>query len=96
MKNSLCDLNDHLFVMLEDVMNTSEEEASTEEINNVCKKAKTVTSLAKTIINNASVELEAMQFINSSASKSGNIPEMLLPKNTSTETYLPLPGDKKK
>ena len=91
MKNSLCDLNDHLFSMLEGVINTSDD--NTEEIENMCKKAKTVTELAKTIINNATVELEAMKFMDITACKRENVPEMLLPKNTSKGTVVKLIGD---
>ena len=83
-------------MMLEDVMATSKETASTEEIADVCKKAKAVTDLAKTIIDNANVELDAMKFMNSSWAKKNDIPEMLLPKNTSNGEYLKLPGDDRK
>lgn len=93
MKNSLCDLNDYLFVMLEDVMDIENNDASSNEMDTICKKAKTVVSISKSIIANAAVELEAVKLANNAFMGKKDLPEMLLPKDTSTEKVLNLPGD---
>lgn len=77
MKNSLCDLNDHLFVLLEGLM---DETKSPEEIALEIKRANAVTSVAQTLINNANTQLNAMRL---AGKIDRELPEMLAPKNTS-------------
>lgn len=87
MKNSLCDLNDHLFMCLEGLMN---DELSEEKLNQEIRRAQTVNNVAKTIIQNGRTQIEAMKLredIIKNAGK-GQLPEMLLPKNTSTGKVL--------
>lgn len=87
MKNSLCDLNDHLFSCLEGLMN---DELDDKKLNQEIKKAQAVNNIAKTIIQNGRTQIEAMKLreeIISNAGK-GQLPEMLLPKNTSTGKVL--------
>ena len=87
MKNSLCDLNDHLFICLEGLMN---DKLSEEELNQEIRRAQAVNNVAKTIIQNGRTQIEAMRLredILSNAGK-GQLPEMLLPKNTSTGKVL--------
>lgn len=47
MKNSLCDLNDHLFMCLEGLMN---DELSEKEMDKQIKRAQAVNNIAKSII----------------------------------------------
>lgn len=87
MKNSLCDLNDHLFTCLEGLMN---DELSEEKLNQEIRRAQAVNNVAKTIIQNGRTQIEAMKLredIIKNAGK-GQLPEMLLPKNTSTGKVL--------
>lgn len=87
MKNSLCDLNDHLFACLEGLMN---DELSEEKLNQEIRRAQAVNNVAKTIIQNGRTQIEAMKLredIIKNAGK-GQLPEMLLPKNTSTGKVL--------
>ncbi|MCR5764786.1 MAG: hypothetical protein K6G09_02290 [Treponema sp.] len=87
MKNSLCDLNDHLFECLEGLMN---EKMSAKELDREIKRAQAVNNVAKTIIQNGRTQIEAMKLreeIIKNAGK-GQLPEMLLPKNTSTGKVL--------
>lgn len=87
MKNSLCDLNDHLFSCLEGLMN---DELDDKKLNQEIKKANAINSIAKTIIQNGRTQIEAMKLreeIIGNAGK-GQLPEMLLPKNTSTGKVL--------
>ena len=82
MKNSLCDLNDHLFVCLEGLMN---DELKGEDLDREISRAKAVNSVAHTIIENASTQIEAMKLQEAMLNNTGKgeLPEMLLPKNTS-------------
>jgi len=87
MKNSLCDLNDHLFECLEGLLNDDMDE---KKLNQEIKKAQAINNIAKTIIQNGRTQIEAMKLreeIIGNAGK-GQLPEMLLPKNTSTGTIL--------
>lgn len=87
MKNSLCDLNDHLFACLEGLMN---DELSEEKLNQEIRRTQAVNNVAKTIIQNGRTQIEAMKLredIIKNAGK-GQLPEMLLPKNTSTGKVL--------
>jgi hypothetical protein len=87
MKNSLCDLNDHLFECLEGLLNDDMDE---KKLNQEIKKAQAVNNIAKTIIQNGRTQIDAMKLreeIISNAGK-GQLPEMLLPKNTSTGKVL--------
>ena len=58
MKNSLCDLNDHLFACLEGLMN---DELSEEKLNQEIRRAQAVNNVAKTIIQNGRTQIEAMR-----------------------------------
>lgn len=81
MKNSLCDLNDHLFVCLEGLMN---DDLSPEELEREMKRAKAVDAVAHTIIDNASVQIEALK-LRETLIENGckeSLPRMLLPKGT--------------
>lgn len=66
MKNKLSDLNNHLFTQLERL---NEEGISDEALNREVMRARSIDSIAKNIINNANVQLQAMKMIDS-----GDIP----------------------
>ena len=89
MKNSLSDLNNHLFKVLED-LSDPEEGANLEEMQ---KNAKTICNVADTIINVASVQLDAMKLAADFGLASSQMPELLIPKNTDTGKRIALPGD---
>ncbi|MFC3875396.1 hypothetical protein [Neisseria musculi] len=56
MKNSLLDLNNHLFVVLERL---NDEDIAGERLEQEISRAKAVNSVAESIVNNARVALEA-------------------------------------
>jgi len=56
MKNSMTDLNNHLFAQLERL---GDEDLKPEELEKEVERSKAITSVAKTIAENAKVELEA-------------------------------------
>ncbi|WP_445458408.1 hypothetical protein [Flavobacterium sp. HNIBRBA15423] len=58
-KNTLSDLNNHLFAQLERL---SEEDISQEELNKEIERSKAINSVAKNIIDNAKTTLEGAQF----------------------------------
>lgn len=87
MKNSLCDLNDHLFDCLEGLMN---DELTPEQLEKEIRRAQAVNNVAKTIIQNGRTQIEAMKLREEmllNAGK-GQLPEMLMPKNTSSGKVL--------
>ena len=87
MKNSLCDLNDHLFTCLEGLMN---DELAPEQLEKEIRRAQAVNNVAKTIIQNGRTQIEAMKLREEmllNAGK-GQLPEMLMPKNTSSGKVL--------
>lgn len=60
MKNKLTDLNNHLFAQLERI---SDETLSNEELDREIKRGKAIDGVAKNIINNASVQLQAARLM---------------------------------
>ncbi len=90
MQNSLCDLNDRLFTCLDDLM---DDELSPEELKKKLDIAKAATSIGAVIVKNAATQLSAMKMITDHNLHRNEVPELLLPKNTSGRTLL-LPGDK--
>ena len=59
-KNKLSDLNNYLFEQLERL---NDDDLSDEQVEREIKKSKAVTDIARTIIDNARVELDAIQFL---------------------------------
>ena len=59
-KNKLSDLNNYLFEQLERL---NDDDLSDEQVEREIKKSKAVTDIARTIIDNARVELNAIQFL---------------------------------
>lgn len=75
MKNTLTDLNNHLFEQLERL---NDEELRGESLKEEIMRAKAVTGVASQIIENANVVLEATKFQAESLGRSKtNMPKML-------------------
>ena len=59
MKNSLTDLNNYLFESLERI---NDDSLSDEELEREIKRSEATTAVAKTIIDNAEVQLKALKY----------------------------------
>ena len=88
MKNSLCDLNDHLFACLEGL---NDDDLKGEALEREIRRADAVQKVAGAIIRNAAVQLSALKLQEDAVLNSGKtyeLPEMLAPKNTSKRLAL--------
>ncbi len=74
MKNTLGDLNNHLFAQLERL---SEEDLTGEKLADEINRAKAVTSVASQIIANGSLVLEARRLADDRLNADTKIPKML-------------------
>lgn len=74
MKNTLEDLNNHLFAQLERL---SDEDLSSEELEKEITRTKAITEVAGKIIDNSSTVLEAMRLVKG---KDGVVEKEDLPK----------------
>jgi hypothetical protein len=71
-KNTLTDLNNHLFAQIERL---GDEELTDEQLNNEIARAKAINGVAGNIINNAKVALEGMDFSYRKMNTNGEMPE---------------------
>lgn len=74
MKNTLGDLNNHLFAQLERL---GDEELNGEKLIEEINRAKSVTSVASQIISNGSLVLEAKKMVDDRMDADNNLPKML-------------------
>ena len=74
MKNTLIDLNNHLFAQLERL---SDEELKGEALSEEIDRAKSISVIAKTIIDNGSLVLDAKKFRDNRMDIDNNLPKML-------------------
>ncbi|ACT00266.1 hypothetical protein [Paenibacillus sp. JDR-2] len=74
MKNTLGDLNNHLFAQLERL---SDEELTGEKLVEEISRAKAVSGIASQIISNGSLVLEARKLVENSMSADFAVPKML-------------------
>lgn len=74
MRNTLGDLNNHLFAQLERL---NDEELTGEKLAEEVNRAKSITSVASQIIANGNLVLEARKTIDDSMSADAKIPKML-------------------
>jgi len=74
MKNTLGDLNNHLFAQLERL---SDEELKGEELEEEISRAKSVTSVASQIISNGSLVLDAAKLSEDRMNADTRVPKML-------------------
>ncbi len=80
-KNTLSDLNNHLFAQLERLGN---EDLSEEELNKEINRSKAINGVAKNLIDNARISLEALRFIHEEVpvNEKQNIPDQFKLKST--------------
>ena len=74
MKNTLGDLNNHLFAQLERL---SDEDLKGESLKEEMDRAKSVTQVACQIVNNASLVLKAKEMAYNSINADAKVPKML-------------------
>lgn len=78
MRNSLTDLNNHLFEQLERL---NDEELKGEELKEEITRSKTIENVAKQIINNGRLVLDSQRFIDDRLNVDNELPDMLDNKN---------------
>ena len=71
-KNTLSDLNNHLFAQLERL---SDEDISQEELQKEMERAKSINGVAKNIIDNAKTALEGAQFSYTKLPSNQSVPD---------------------
>lgn len=78
MKNKLTDLNNHLFAQLERL---SDESLKGDELKEEISRSKAVTSVAKEIVENGKLALDAQKSLGHSV-QHGQLPDMLSVKSS--------------
>lgn len=78
MRNSLTDLNNHLFEQLERL---NDDELKGEELKEEITRSKTIENVAKQIINNGRLVLDSQRFIDDRLNVDNELPDMLDNKN---------------
>jgi len=74
MKNTLGDLNNHLFMQLERL---NDEEITVEVLQQELKRSKAIADVAGKIIDNGKLVLEAQRFMDDKNDLNGEVPKML-------------------
>ncbi|MCH4482663.1 MULTISPECIES: hypothetical protein [Staphylococcus] len=74
MKNTLNDLNNHLFAQLERL---SDEDLKGEELQEELNRSKAVSDVAKNIVSNGNLILQAHKFKDERMDANNHLPEML-------------------
>lgn len=74
MKNTLGDLNNHLFMQLERL---NDEDLTGDELKQEIERARSITQVASQIISNGSLVLEAQKFIDDKLDADSKLPKML-------------------
>ena len=74
MKNKLTNLNDHLFEQLERL---NDEELQGEELKVEINRSKAISNVAKTIVENARLALDAQKHLDEYGRRDIKLPEML-------------------
>ena len=74
MKNTLSDLNDHLFAQLQRL---GDEEVKGEQLEEEINRSKAVMGIAKGIIENGALVLEGQKFVDNQLSADVKLPRML-------------------
>lgn len=76
MKNTLTDLNNHLFAQLERL---SDEDLKEDEIKKEVARSKAITDVARVIVDNGRLALATMKHLDEYGDnqQKGNVPEML-------------------
>lgn len=75
MKNTLIDLNNHLFAELERL---SDEDLKGDDLEIELKRAKGISDVSRNIVDNAKVVLDARKFLDNSFDEKANVPKILL------------------
>lgn len=74
MRNTLGDLNNHLFAQLERL---SDEGVKGDELKQEINRSKAIMGVAKNIIDNGSLVLESQKFMDDRFNESNDLPKML-------------------
>ena len=74
MKNTLGDLNNHLFEQLERL---NDEDIKGEDLTQEIQRAKAITGIASQIIQGGNLVLRAQEMVNNSLSAGAKVPKML-------------------
>ncbi|MGZ9806913.1 hypothetical protein ACTMNS_02750 [Staphylococcus haemolyticus] len=74
MKNTLSDLNNHLFEQLERL---NDEDLTREDLQQELQRSKAVSSIAQNIINNGSLVLQAQKFRDEKLDANSKLPKLL-------------------
>jgi len=77
-RNKITDLNNHLFAQLEKL---NDDDLTPEQIDQECKRAKAMSSIASQILQSSRLTLEAMKLVNEDKINSKHIPELLQNNN---------------